>query len=207
MYDHLGIAPEYRDAAKQTLKTTLYALCFGAGDRKLKSELTRGLKTYCERPYDFLDHEVIRALRKARDRQLAAVLQAGGAFDVYGTWRSTDCKETPEKGARSVLSQQAQAVELHLVFPVIELARGRGARDFQVVLWQHDGFSVRFSDQTKRDRWTRRIVEAVQQRANQLEVPTRLEYEVLGETLQESHSVESPSLYLVSGQQEWRRAA
>ncbi len=177
LYEHMGIAPENQTATKPTLKTALYALCFGAGDSKVKSELTRGLSTYCDVPYAFLDHRIIRALREARDAQIEAVVAAGGAQDVYGVWRSADCKDTPEKNARSVLAQLAQASELHLVFPVIELARD--AKDFQVVLWQHDGFSVRFSDETKRERWTERIVRAVQQRADDLRVPTRLEYKVL----------------------------
>ncbi|MDT0631324.1 hypothetical protein [Rubrivirga litoralis] len=177
LYAHLGIAPKDQAATKPTLKTALYALCFGAGDRRIKGELTMGLETYCEAPHAFLDHEIIQALRAARDAQIEAVAEAGGAWDVYGVWRSTDCKDTPEKNARSVLAQLAQAAELHLVFPVIELARE--TRDFQVVLWQHDGFSVRFSDETKRERWTERIVAAVQQRADDLRVPTQLEYEVL----------------------------
>jgi len=180
-YDYLGIAPNVQAFAKGTLKTALYALCFGASDPFLKGVLTLGLTNgpveSRRDAYAFLDHPVIRALREARDRQIKRIISEGGARDVYGRWRPVEGKKTIEEGARSVLAQLAQATELHLVFPALELART--TRDFQIILWQHDGFTVRFSDRTKQERWTERIVRAVQKKAEDLGVPTRLEYKLL----------------------------
>jgi hypothetical protein len=79
-------------------------------------------------------------------------------------------------GAKSVLAQLAQATEMALLLPAVELAEGTD--EFQILLWQHDGFSVSFQNRSKRERWAGRITEAVNTEAGRLGIPTELEVDM-----------------------------
>jgi hypothetical protein len=72
------------------------------------------------------------------------------------------------------MAQQAQAIEMHLLLPVITLAKTTS--DFQVTLWQHDGFSVNFTSQGRKERWIKKINEVVNSKINELGVITKLEW-------------------------------
>ena len=76
-----------------------------------------------------------------------------------------------------MLAEEAQSIEFWLLEPVIDLAKT--TKNFIITLWQSDGFSVKFTDKSKEDRWTKRIQDVVLARANQLNVPTHLELEIL----------------------------
>jgi hypothetical protein len=73
----------------------------------------------------------------------------------------------------SVLAQLSQAMELYLLMPVLDLAYETD--EFGIVLWQHDGMNVAFKNQGRKDRWMRKIQTAVNRRAAELSIPTRLE--------------------------------
>lgn len=63
------------------------------------------------------------------------------------------------------------------MLPVLDLAKF--TNDFLITLWQHDGFSVKFTDKTKQEIWLKRIVDCVNQRASELGIVTQLESALL----------------------------
>ena len=75
--------------------------------------------------------------------------------------------------ARSALAQDAQAVELDLLLPVLGLAKR--TNKFRILLWQHDGFTVKFTEAGKEERWHRRILKVVNEKAIELAIPTQLD--------------------------------
>lgn len=177
--------PEARRDIKDALKKATYAVLYGAkvasiyyghrsatGDMKepgLRQRLEAyGVENLKER---FMSHPVIAAMYAARERQIAEILDNGGARDVFGKWHPA----TDRGQAKSVLAALAQAVELQLLLPALELAE-RSRDDFYIVAWQHDGFTVHpRRNGEKKQRALRRIVEAVNANAGALGYPTRLE--------------------------------
>jgi hypothetical protein len=126
----------------------------------------------------FLGLAPVRALKRQRDAQIAAMLDAGSAQDCFGAAFPVRTRDE----ARSALARQAQAIELKLLEPALALAEAEDQKKdaaFQIVLWQHDGFSVKFRRKADRDRLSRRIIEAVDAEARRLGIPTRLEVEHL----------------------------
>ena len=72
-----------------------------------------------------------------------------------------------------MLAQISQSVEMKLLLPVIDLAMT--TKDFRVMLWQHDGFSVSFHSKGRKERWIRRIKQVVQEEADLRGIPTGLD--------------------------------
>ncbi|WP_102128384.1 hypothetical protein [Deinococcus planocerae] len=169
---HFQLEP---DTYKPVLKSTLYALLFGMERGAIVRHLAhggagehgRGIGE--EKAGRLFDHPLIGALYRARERQLASLKEAGHARTVFGqTFPVTD-----GESARSALAAQAQAVELWLLLPAVELLRGN--RDLTLVAWQHDGFTVHSSDKSKTERYVRQLQDAVRERAEQAGYCTRLE--------------------------------
>ena len=83
--------------------------------------------------------------------------QAGGRQNIYGRWLSTK-----EFGVPSILAQCAQAVEMRLLSPVIDLAERHGGKSgFSIMLWQHDGFAVVAHKREDTSHWVARLQGAV----------------------------------------------
>jgi G:T-mismatch repair DNA endonuclease (very short patch repair protein) len=74
-------------------------------------------------------------------------------------------------------AHQAQSVELYLLLPVVELAST--TKDFYITLWQHDGFSVHFTNKSKVDYWIKKIQSVVQSKIDEQGILTHLEWELL----------------------------
>lgn len=179
------------DAVKSTLKRALYAAVYGmsrrrlvrlgmdthdvAGERVIEARLGMGVDEVGRR---FLQHPVVKSLLRRRSERMRAVHQRGGAEDCFGRW--LPCHD--RRGAASILAQQAQATELRLLLPALDLTEQEAARssaigkapDFRIVLWQHDGFSVSFSDRSKQARHAGRIQAVVDAECQRLGYPTKL---------------------------------
>ena len=165
---------------KPAFKRALYSGLFGMDQPALKAQLTRSLRgTPLEAlgpgaAQMFTDHHVIAEMLEHRDQMLNGIEESGGAIDCFG--REIEIREGSSKSdsvsARSVLAQLAQATELSLVYPALEVVRKQ--RDLHLVLWQHDGFSLAISDTSKAERYIRQVCAAVDAEAQRQGIPTRL---------------------------------
>lgn len=88
---------------------------------------------------------------------------------------------TQRKRITSVMAQEVQMIEMAILSPVIDLAE-KNSKNYVITLWQHDGFSVKFLDTSKRNKYTQVITNGFQANLNALQhlnIPTYLEYEHL----------------------------
>lgn len=173
--NHLQIT--YSDENKKILKTALYSICFGKSKKKLLLEIEYSFGSSAKLLW--MNHHIIQALFKARSRRVSFIMSRGYIITAQGKQVFVSGKDKYEKltKVRSMLAEEAQSIEFWLLEPVIDLAKT--TKNFIITLWQSDGFSVKFTDKSKQDRWTKRIQDVVLARANQLNVPTHLELEIL----------------------------
>lgn len=121
----------------------------------------------------FKTHPLIKEILKARAKQLRKIRRAKGAFNFFKIWLSTD--KFPPK---SILAQVAQSYELALLWPIIELAiKNQDKKGFKIVLWQHDGLTIKVDDNNLEQLWIEKLKFAVSQKAFNLEINTELEVE------------------------------
>lgn len=178
-FEHLGLDyglrktdPDTYSELKKPVKNFLYSLIFGMPFPTAKAGLTTALAGETQvAGIRLAAHPVIVALYEARESAAAAVVEAGGLEDCYGRRLVLDKSE--KRHEYSLLAQNAQAYEMALLRPVVDLARSSGGK-FDVTLWQHDGFSVAVKDKSRTDYWERRIIKTVDSRAKELGIDTRL---------------------------------
>lgn len=182
----------YSAEAKAAVKKGVYPSEYGASGRRIVASIREeyARRTGAALPVAtaerFLTHPLIAELLAARDAELAAIRERGYVVDCFGR---TLVKGQVEFGdgskrvvsgpnaKRSLLAQKAQARELWLLEPLIELAeaearKGKGA-EWRILCWQHDGCSIHF--RRRRESHEARIMAAVQDRADRYGYPTQLE--------------------------------
>jgi hypothetical protein len=169
---------------KAPLKKGSYATVYGGKRSTIKGRMAyaaakEGRPMDAEAQSRFLSHPVITELLDKREAKLEEIRVNGGATDCYGNPISTESidDDSPE---RSVLSQLAQAREMLLLTPALELAQ-EVEREYEVPPWEimlylYDGFLVKFNTPTE-GYHIPLIQEAVNQRCEDLGYPTRLEVE------------------------------
>ena len=180
------LGQEYTPKCKGVLKEGTYASFYGSSRANVIAALEAGLGIpgIGEK---FLQTPFMSVMCKARDIQLAAILKEGGRRDCFGRWlalprwsSSRTKKEAHDlrmKEARSILARCAQAYEMKLLAPVIEMAQTHDRNHgFRLMLWQHDGFSIHILREDSREKWKDNISRAVSARAEELGIPTQLEW-------------------------------
>lgn len=166
LFIFFGIEPS--DKVKEIFKKSLYAMMYGAGQKRLKEILSPIGDNAFQR---FVSHPIINAMWKARTKQFEKMSGQGGAVDCYGRFLSLK-----EFSHRSILAQVAQSMEMQLLADVIDLAiQNKDKRTFKIVLWQHDGFSVQFAQKESKQYWKNMIISTAQQTIDELGIPTCLE--------------------------------
>jgi hypothetical protein len=172
-YFHVELDGTLKDACKHAL----YALMFGASQQRISCLFSA--EGYPEaQAKRFLQHPLVQAMLMARKAQFRRIVDAGGAENCFGQWiaipqeRHTHTRRAGPN-VRSVLAQLAQAWELRLLAPVIDLARSTD--QFTITTWLHDGFYVDVRDSARATRWGREITKAVDREAHSLGFLTRLE--------------------------------
>jgi len=179
------------DTAKQIFKTALYSLCYGAGKRRIQKDWIEACAIHSlDLPIaKFYRSPLIRALFRAREEQIAKILEARGAYNCFGQFIpvielfSTNVVERKDFEAhkkhrvRSILAQCSQAYELLLLEPVIRVAIDckEKSHKFTISLWQHDGFSAFASHPGEMESWLERLRVEVACRAIELGIETTLE--------------------------------
>lgn len=175
LMDQLEIEQDRRSEIKPALKDALYATIFGSEERNICWHFSHDAgKIGLGRR--FLNLPLLQDILAARERRMEEAIEAGGARNIYDTWVPLPSDCAPEKAVRSVLAQCAQAAEMKLLAPVIDLAlewEGRSS-GFDIVLWQHDGFSFVPNKSEDRQQWIHRLQRAVQCQADALGYTTRL---------------------------------
>jgi hypothetical protein len=173
---------KYEDI-KSVLKDALYSLVYGMCKTNLIAFLNEGLLPFGikDAGKKFFKHYLIQALFKARERKITELNNCDSTETIFGKVikivgnKRNDGKPNDVRSEciRSTMAQQAQAVELYLLLPVLELAKSTD--DFVITLWQHDGFSINFTSEGRRDRWINKINKVVNDRAADLGIITKLE--------------------------------
>jgi hypothetical protein len=162
-YFHVERDADLKDACKRAL----YALIFGASQLRTERAFEEEGRSVAE-ARRFLAHPLVRAMLAVRKGRIRTIKHDGGAENCFGQWIANDAGNP-----RSVLAQLAQARELQLLAPVVELACKTD--QFTIMVWLHDGFCVDFRDPTRAALWSDRIVRAVNRQATELGIVTVLE--------------------------------
>ena len=162
-------------SAKAGIKSGTYSLCFGGSVRTIRSAVADelvpalGADRAGAAADGFLRLPLVRGLLRARRREILKIREAGGAHDVSGVW----LRVSPRRPPHAILAAVAQSVEQALTWPAYQLAR-LNHREFSIAFDLADGFAVRFHNSGDAERWTRKLVDAVAERAADLGVPTYL---------------------------------
>ena len=172
---HSGIDPTL---LKPVLKKSVYSACYGMDKDTLIAELRGELIGLGEASQSALlsatmfanEAAFVAPLFEHREVMRERIKQDRGATDCFGQRIATSREVRPH----AILSMLAQAREMQLLLPAIDLAVER-KREFKIVLWEHDGFSVHFTKADRVDRESKRIIDAVNAECNRLGYPTRLE--------------------------------
>lgn len=144
--------PEVRDRLRQIWKAALPSIIYG----QHTVDVARGLVYYAEyiAAAVFFQHPVVAELLAARD-------------DWFGE-RGGITTQTKQE-----LSEKISETELELLYPIVQMFRDMKRPDWHVVLYQYDGCSIHFA--RRKESWLPRIVNAVNENARRLGVPTSLE--------------------------------
>jgi len=180
----MGLPPE----AKPAVKRGVYGLVYGAGEDRIVSDVMEEYEAVTGSTIDakqagrLLTHPLMLDVLKAREDQMKAIQKRGYAVDCFARKITEGGNGFGPKGekdySRSILAQVAQSRELWLLEPAIELALAEAKKsrpDFRIVLWQHDGFSVKFRSSARRKTAERKLTDAVKKRAVENGYPTALE--------------------------------
>ena len=180
--EHMALM--YTPENKAVMKSTLYALIFGAGNNKMRAHLGRHFLNASDAFRRLKAHPVIRGLLLARCRQLRKIRRAKGATDAFGTWtalvrRDVAGYDYQYDNSRSILACVAQSYELMLLTPVVRMAAAEQFRDhgFTATTWLHDGFTFDVHHSEDIQDWKDRLSFAVQEEADRLGICTGLEFE------------------------------
>ena len=194
-------ADEY-DETKRFFKQSLYSIVFGKLEANIAKEYdhlfgtgagARFSKIWLVR--DLFDAREIEINRLANAPQGRHYSLAAGMFSSVNNYFKTgmSLKEiqqyektgimpyTQRRRITSVMAQEVQMIEMAILNPVIDLA-AKNSKNYVITLWQHDGFSVKFLNASKRDAYTNVIVNGFQTNLDALKhfnIPTYLEYEHL----------------------------
>jgi hypothetical protein len=166
-----GVLPHIPIAgAKPVIKQAVYSACYGAQVETVEQALRGGLELSRADSSKVLSHEFFVLLfAHAKDR-LTQIRANGGALDCFG--EHLVCQSRVE--ARSVLARLSQAREMQLLLPAVDYALNN-PKKLRIMLWEHDGFSVHFRLEPKRNEKTKReLLQTVNDRCAALGYPTKL---------------------------------
>jgi hypothetical protein len=171
-------AEEY-ERIKNVLKHEgLYPIIYGRNEKLL---LTSNYKEYASarKAFEsigttaeaFLNTEMMREILNARAIKYAEIQKNKGAHDIFGRWIAV------EKGTSvsSVASQLAQAVELKLMYPIVQEAFK--SSQFEIVIWLHDSVSINVGDKRRLEYWINKLQTVVKEHALTLGYDVELEVE------------------------------
>lgn len=193
VWKHLSIELDIPESqwkqAKAALKEALYSLCYGMEEVRIRCLLARNLVSNgVDRRFarHFLNIPLIRDVLFARRRAIERVTEMGGEKTAYGKFLQV----TENLQPRDILAQIAQSWEMKAIYPAFALTADN--LDFKIMIYQFDGFTTQFT--RRREEWQAKIKLAVDKRAQEFDIPTRLEWD----TEQNAEADDLPAKYTVA---------
>lgn len=195
LFAHFGIDattlkvenPDKYEGIKKVFKDNLYSTIYGMTLTNVIKDIDKRLEVWglLRAGKHFVSFPLIKTLFTTREERMSYLSSVGKSQTIFGkelvVTGGFNSKGDPHvnrrESLRSILAEEAQAMELYIMLPVLDLAKS--TNDFLITLWQHDGFSVNFTDSTKKDKYITKIVNCINKRASELGVITRLEVECL----------------------------
>jgi hypothetical protein len=176
------IAPFFYPILKKVIKTTIYALCFGASpfaSKKIFKEklIGEGLTPIDIKPLwnAFSQIEVIQELMESTQLWRSQLLQAGQCIDPFGNTHILSSKDEVKTACFNICT----AYELMLIHPVYRVAQEELSKKrplFRVLLHSHDGVSISLAKPHLLKPVVKRLTQAVQEKADALGIYTSLEH-------------------------------
>lgn len=173
LLDYYQIQPEHRAVAKSILKESTYSLVFRAESHNVKRNLTVAFKklNITKAGQKFYDHPFIQELDAAMEQKGEEIIKAGGFENAFGQYIPY------QDNVKSSLALLFQSYESYLISSVYELPFD----NMSVVAHLHDGLYISFRNQKYYQLLSKKIEAAVNQRLEELNVPSRLEWENVDE--------------------------
>lgn len=181
-----GINEEPSAELKKAYKEAIYGIAFGMSVEDSWNPDTgkkdrRGLKSRLQKNgvESLLSHSIISELLTLRERWYEQIKRDGGAADVWGNFHRITKSSGSERSRwhGSVAATVIQSIELEIIAPIFDVANKYGdTYKFIITMFQHDGGCISFSDLQYKERIQRFMQEAVQARAKELGVSTKLEF-------------------------------
>lgn len=177
--DYMHIEYEKRRQAKEFFKVALYSIVFGKSKTYVQETLKDDLA--CRGVWwdkEFVKHPIVQEIAKVVDVAKKSIKENNGMKSAYG-WI-----ELGEDKVDSILSCVVQSYELAIITSCYKLAmREREARnnDFDIVLHQHDGFSILPKEGVDLDAIERKLQKIVAAQAITYGICMNIEMKRLGE--------------------------
>lgn len=191
------VSPEDFKRLKQVLKPAVHGLSFGMGKSRIKRfgelkdpeegiepdpAVIRVVEEVSGRSFEnagrqLLSHRILRAMLRARSDLYARVQADQGWTDVFGRFLPLEGKANPG----SLLAVDTQAMELQVLKRVIYRAireRETGNPAFTIMLWQHDGFTIKARNRSRLPTVIGLLQRDVELQAERCGIPTRLTVDV-----------------------------
>lgn len=175
---------EFTPDNKAIMKRLIYAITFGAEERKQKTILREHqplmdiFKNGNRAHKHLLEFDLIPSILRARKRQFDAIKRDKGAEDAFGCVVPL-VTEDGYSNHRSVLASVAQSWELKLLMPVIGLAVQQQCEShgFTMTTFLHDGFTFEPHDRNDAVHWKDKLSALVCAQATQYGIITSLGFE------------------------------
>lgn len=178
---HLDPSESLYEWVKKKLKHATYSVIYGMPGPNIKGAFTLGMRVMLgdNAGQRLSEHWLIRKLLEARRRELERIEVVG--FAKTATEIVAEVSE--DHDARSVMATVAQSYEQEIMKEILvyeqEHVEKRKAenrkKDFQVMLWLHDGAQLHFT--RNKNLHIREIQRRVEQRGRDLGIPICLELE------------------------------
>ena len=177
----------YMEMEKPPIKNALYALVYGAtvywtnhGEhpamvtQTFMKEAGLSWEEAKEARTQFLNHPLINALYNARNERIEEIEEAGFLKDVFGVELELSAEDNVSP--LTLLTAESAAVEMMLLWPAFEKVIDKEKR-CKIMLYTFDGIYIKVANPKREGTWVRKLQTAVDQRAEELDIPTYLEHE------------------------------
>lgn len=178
MSDWLGMTISGK--TKQALKhQALYPLVYGREPSYAVRELAASGYFSHVQASRFITHPLIQALIRRRDQVIATAKERSWYETFYGQRRLVESSVKPgnkrsTSNVPSILAQDAQEIEMELMYPLLQFDR---RDDLNIVLFQHDGMTVKFAKPDRIQSLQQRMSTCFQDHAAALGVSSSLNWE------------------------------
>jgi len=179
------ISPFFYPLLKKAIKTTIYSLCFGASPLASKKIFKEKLISEGFTPTDikplwkaFTQIELVQELMVKTYTWRNQLLQDGEYIDPFGITH----KVTGQNDVKTACFNICSAYELILIHPVYKVAQEELSKNrplFRIMLHSHDGVTVSLAKPHLLKPVVKRLSEAVQEVAQNLNIYTTLEHKVI----------------------------